>query len=174
MTTTGDENIVLSKEILKLENQIAQISNSTGKIEQSKKILSSKSSKLNEEIEDRKREILKYTTEIAKYKERIKAAKEDDLVSFTFFYTLLLFQLTANNNNLGANAIDINIKEKKISDDIKLINQNYNQSLYEKLKTNINSLISIQKNLRINYIIVKKLELKQEFLNSFRLNDDNT
>lgn len=52
------------------------------------------------------------------------------------------------------------------------INNNYNQSLEYKLKKNIDQLTNLQKNMNLNYLIVKKLDFNQEFLNHFRLEED--
>jgi hypothetical protein len=51
------------------------------------------------------------------------------------------------------------------------IQLNYNSDLHTRMKNNIKNLISKQVNLNLNYLVIKKLEIKEDFTNSLKLGE---
>lgn len=50
------------------------------------------------------------------------------------------------------------------------IQKNFNLNLNEKLKWNINVLLGMQTNMKITYVIIKKIDFKDDFLEKYNLN----
>ncbi len=56
------------------------------------------------------------------------------------------------------------IKSEQIFKDFENIQRFYNAHLQEKLKTKIDVLYGMQKDLRVKYILIKKLDIDEKFL----------
>lgn len=54
---------------------------------------------------------------------------------------------------------NVNLKRDQISKLLLEIQNKYNSSLQEKLSSNIDQLINFQKTMKINYLIIRKLEV---------------
>lgn len=50
-----------------------------------------------------------------------------------------------------------------------MIQKNYNAHLQEKLKSHVDHLLSFQKEMKVNYILIKKLDIKEDFLKDNKL-----
>ena len=158
----GKENaneLKLKKKIEENEHKINFHQNNLEKSRQTKKIIQDRSKNIDKEIDEVKAEILKYTIEMGIIKKKIELSKQNHIISKQMTYD---------------NFIAVQILEKKISRDFEDIKTRYNWSLYEKLSKRIDIFSSLQKKLNINYIIIKKLDFRPDFLNEFKLSDDNT
>jgi hypothetical protein len=63
------------------------------------------------------------------------------------------------------------ILEEQILKLFNSIQKNCNATLQEKFKSHIEYLYSLQKDLKVSYILIKKLDIKEEFLRSNKLNE---
>lgn len=125
---------------------------SNTKLVKEKKSLMSKVDILKKEIERRRKEINIINKQININKEKSNNEKE-----------------AINNNNGNKNKINVTSSEEIIRKQFNQIQRNYNLNIHEKLKSNIETLLSMQKVLKVNYIIVKKLDIKEDFLKINRL-----
>lgn len=64
------------------------------------------------------------------------------------------------------------VKEDSILKNLYSIQKAYYQSLQEKLRHNIDYLTSLQKDMRISYIIIKKLDITEDFLKNYGLKEE--
>jgi hypothetical protein len=159
---SGKENaneLKLKKKIEENEQKINFHQNNLEKSRQSKKIIQDRSKNIDKEMDEVKSEILKYTIEMELIKQKIQLSKQNVISSKQMTYD---------------NFIKVQILEKTISRDFEDIKNRYNWSLTEKLSKRIDIYSQLQKKLNINYIIIKKLDFSRDFLNEFRLSDDNT
>lgn len=69
-------------------------------------------------------------------------------------------------NNKKANLL---IMEEQILKYFNMIQRNCNAHLQEKFKSHIDYLYSLQKEMKVSYIIIKKLDIREEFLRSNKL-----
>lgn len=78
-------------------------------------------------------------------------------------------------NTVGAKvavSAEVLVKEDTIIKSLLNLQKLYNQSLQVKLKQNIDALTSLQKDMRVSYVIVKRLEIKEDFLKANGLKEE--
>jgi|LauGreDrversion4_2_1035121.scaffolds.fasta_scaffold659237_1 hypothetical protein len=76
----------------------------------------------------------------------------------------------ATNKQNNKNKSNHSTIEESIRRTFAVIQKNYNLNIHEKLKSRMEVLLSVQKAMKVNYLIVKKLDIKEEFLRTNRLN----
>ena len=76
-----------------------------------------------------------------------------------------LAKFTTNNDAKGSNSDNNNQnQEELVMKTIYNIFGNYNLPLYDRLINDINALIELERNNKVNYIIFKKLEIREDWL----------
>jgi hypothetical protein len=65
------------------------------------------------------------------------------------------------------------IKSEQIIKDFENIQKFYNAHLQEKLKTKVDKLYGLERDLRVKYILVKKLDISEDFLLKWKIVESN-
>ncbi len=153
----------LKEEITKLEKELKELNEVHQKLLKQKKSMTENNEYLQAEIESKRLEILAYNKEFSNLaKLGVQTVKDkDDQQEET--------KVVKQNYSTNANLL---VKEDAILKYLLSIQKSYNQSLQIKLKQNIDSLTSLQKEMRVSYIIVKKLEISEDFLKQYGLKEE--
>lgn len=153
----------LKEEITKLEKELKELNDLHQKLLKQKKSMAENNEYLQSEIETKRLEILAYNKELSNInkpvtlssREKEEAKKEKSNFKET--------------TNLGANLL---VKEDSIIKYLQSIQKAYNQSLQVKLKQNIDALTSLQKDMRVSYVIIKKLDITEDYLKLYGLKEE--
>lgn len=145
----------LKQEISKFEKELKTLQDKKTQIEKQKNLISNNNSYIVQEIDSKKKELLKLSNYNAKVKEleKLNKLKDED-----------------NINIQESNKQEI-IKTDKLLSILDSIQTSINSPFHHRFKQNIGNLTTKQKDLKINYIIIKKLEIKEEFLKFHKLED---
>ena len=153
----------LKEEITKLEKELKELNDLHQKLLKQKKSMAENNEYLQSEIETKRLEILAYNKELSNInkpvtlssRQKEEAKKEKNNLKET--------------TNLGANLL---VKEDSIIKYLQSIQKAYNQSLQVKLKQNIDALTSLQKDMRVSYVIIKKLDITEDYLKLYGLKEE--
>ncbi len=153
----------LKEEITKLEKELKELNDLHQKLLKQKKSMAENNEYLQSEIETKRLEILAYNKELSNINKGItQSSREKDEA-----------KKDKNNfketSNLGANLL---VKEDSIIKYLQSIQKAYNQSLQVKLKQNIDALTSLQKDMRVSYVIIKKLDITEDYLKLYGLKEE--
>jgi hypothetical protein len=73
-------------------------------------------------------------------------------------------------NSRKANVV---IKSEQINKDFENIQKFYNAHLKEKLRTKVDKLYSLERKLNVKYILIKKMDINEEFLLKLKIIESN-
>ena len=136
--------------ITELETNVKLKSEESEKLEKELKQITNKNKNLRNEIEKKSKEIIELQKEIG----AAQIPKEEKKMK-----------------NIGQESTKISLEEQ-ITKNFKLIQEKINSNLQKKYKfQNIEYLINQQRNLNLSYIIIKKLDIREEFYNKFNIEE---
>jgi hypothetical protein len=98
-------------------------------------------------------------------RDEMKLAKLNKLV------TVKPEEVNIKEKTISRNQAYLAVIKEKINAHFKLLKRNCNASYQEKYKSQIEYLYSLQKEMKVSYITVKKLDISEEFLNSLDLTE---
>ena len=142
----------ISKEdIINLEKKLKELTDQNAKFSKEKKNLEMTNEYLNKEIDGKKKQIVRYMKSLSNNNE----PKIDKGLS------------------LGNKKANLFLMEEQIVKLFYSIQKNCNAHLQDKHKTHIEYLYNLQKEMKVSYIIIKKLDIKEDFLKSNKLVEFN-
>jgi len=139
------------EQVSHLENTLKNLVDVNAKLLKEKKLHQNSVDYLKREIELREKEIMN--------KIRILYNKE-----------VTPGKVEGSKNQTNKNKSNHSTIEEAIRRIFALIQKNYNMNIHEKLKSRMEVLLSVQKQMKVSYVIIKKLDIKEEFLRQNRLN----
>lgn len=155
----------LKEEIMKLEKELKELNEINQKLQKQKKSMTENNDFLLSDIENKRLEILAYNKELSNLTKHGAQTLKDKDEQNKENIKIVQKESSSQDNFLL-------VKENTIFKYLLSIQKAYNQSLQIKLKQNIDSLTSLQKEMRVNYIIIKKLDISEEFLKSYGLKEE--
>ena len=136
--------------ITELETNVKLKFEESEKLEKELKQITNKNKNLKNEIEKKSKEIIELQKELG----ALKMPKEEKKMK-----------------NIGQESTKITLEEQ-ITKNFKEIQEKINSNLQKKYKfQNIQYLINQQRNLNLSYIIIKKLDIREEFYNKFNIEE---
>lgn len=126
-------------------------------------------------LETRVKELADENMKIVKNKEYVKNSidflkKEIDSKQKEIMNKIRLLSMKNHNEN----AEDMNEEFKRnanllscedaVKKNLFFLQKNYNMNVYEKLKGDIDKLLDFQKSMKVNYLTIKKIDIREEFL----------
>jgi hypothetical protein len=139
------------EDIILLEKRMKELSDINNKYLKEKKNLEMTNEYLMSEIESKKVQIVKYMKSLSRNNE----------------------QKTEKENNAGTKKANLFVMEEQIIKLLNSVQKSSNAHLQEKYKSHIEYLYNLQKEMKVSYILIKKLDIKEEFLRSNRLAEMN-
>lgn len=152
----GESNQIYNQ-IEVLEAELKHLKESNEKMINLKSLSKDKYNKLNETLEAHKLDVIKLNKQIHLHKSKIESLKKDEER-----------RLNMNDpiqDTQSASSI------RKIYDNLGKIRNDFNQPLSHKLKRNIEQMAKLEKETRLKFAIVKKLEISSDFLKNFKIED---
>jgi hypothetical protein len=126
-----------------IEKKIRDIAEDNIRIMKEKEIMKSNIHYMKEEIENKQKEVMK---KIKLLSTNVDKSSNDQ---------------TQDNIMKHANLVN---QEDMIKKYLLSIQKNYNLNINEKLRGSLEKLLSYKKTMRVNYIIVKKIDIREDFL----------
>lgn len=140
-----------------LETELKQLKEANEKITNLKNLSLEKYNKLSDTLESYKLQVIKLNKQIHLHKNKLEEKRK----------------LEENKSNINELVLDSqsNSSIRKIYDYFAKIRNDFNQPLSNKLKKNIELMAKLEKETRIKFAIVKKIEISSEFLKNFKIED---
>ncbi len=133
-----------------LEKRLKELSDINTKYLKEKKNLEMTNEYLAQEIDTKKMQIVKFMKSLSRNNEQ-KAEKDTS----------------------GAKKANLFVMEEQIIKLFNSVQKSSNAHLQEKYKSHIEYLYNLQKEMKVSYILIKKLDIKEEFLRSNKLAEMN-
>ena len=102
---------------------------------------------LQKEIEAKQKEVMKKIKLLSKYNDSRKDKKDNNQL-----------------NDIGFLNIEQDIKTKLLE-----LQKNYNLNINSKLEGDVEKLVNFQISLKVNYIIIKKIDIREDFLKAYKV-----
>lgn len=132
----------LTEKIQSLENIVKEIAEENMRIMKNRDLMKSTIEFLKEEIDVKQKEVMKKIKLISMSADRSNDQTQDNIMKH-------------------ANLVN---QEDMIKKQLLSIQKNFNLNISEKLKGGVESMINYAKSMKVNYIIVKKIDIREEFL----------